>query len=166
MTAIHYLHEHENGPIAHGDVQPANLLVLPDGTAKLGNFTSSFQYFSGQPMSPGMLSTTVSIPQRSPLYCDPDYYRPSDGTKPALPTLAGDIWSFGTVFLSSYSDKFFHKNPDHHTRQLSEGMLPYDSEECLGLDEGIINTLRSILVLEPAGRPSAQAVLVRVVEGL
>ncbi|KEP47386.1 tyrosine kinase catalytic domain protein, partial [Rhizoctonia solani 123E] len=100
VTAIVYLHEHENGSIAHGDIQPANILVLPDGTAKLGNFTCSFQYLSGQPTSPEILSTTVSTPERSPLYCDPNYYQQSGGSRLVVPTLAGDIWSFGTVVLS------------------------------------------------------------------
>ncbi|CAE6454146.1 unnamed protein product [Rhizoctonia solani] len=164
MTAIAYLHKHENGSIAHGDIQPANILVLPDGSARLGNFTCSFQYLSGLPTSPGVLSTTVSTPQRSPIYCDPDYYRQGDGTRPVLPTIAGDIWSFGIVVLSSYSDKFLYKNHNDHVLQLSKGNLPFGLEEYSGLDGRIITLLHSILVLEPANRPSAQTVLAHVLK--
>ncbi|KAJ1300910.1 hypothetical protein OPQ81_003335 [Rhizoctonia solani] len=161
-TAIAYLHDHENGSIAHGDIQPANILVLPNGTAKLGNFTCSFQYLSGQPTSPGILSTTLSTPQRSPLYCDPYHHQQINSVGFALPTLAGDIWSYGIVVLSSFSDKFFHKDPDTHISQLSEGQLPYNSEECLGLDEEIILVLRSALAFEPADRADARTVLTHV----
>ncbi|KAG8689297.1 hypothetical protein FRC11_003308 [Ceratobasidium sp. 423] len=141
-----------------------NILVLSDGTAKLGNFTCSFQYFSGQPTSPIILSTTASTPRRSPLYCDPYYCHQNDSTRLVLPTLAGDIWNFGIVALSSFSDRFLHKNPDDHILQLSEGKLPCDSEECSELDGQIITVLRSVLAIEPADRPSAQTVLNHVFE--
>ncbi|CAE7227874.1 unnamed protein product [Rhizoctonia solani] len=155
INAIVYLHEHENGAIAHGDIHPENVLVLPDGTAKLTNFTCSFQYVNGQPTSPNILSTTISTPQRPTVYCDPGSYWQIDGTGLVLPTLAGDIWSFGVVALSSYSDKFLHKNHNDH---LSKGRLPLDLEEYSELDERMITLLRPMLVPEPANRPSARTV--------
>ncbi|CUA69946.1 hypothetical protein RSOLAG22IIIB_14159 [Rhizoctonia solani] len=164
MTAIVYLHGHENGSIAHGDIQPANILVLPDGTAKLGNFTCAFQYLSEQPTSSGILSTTVSTPQRPPIYCDPDYYQKRDDTGMMVPTLAGDIWSYGMVVLSSYSEKFLHKNHNDHILQLSEGKLTFDLGEYSELDEEIITLLRSLLVYEPSDRPSARTTLENVLQ--
>ncbi|KAJ1305687.1 hypothetical protein OPQ81_010425 [Rhizoctonia solani] len=50
-SAPSYLHEHTGGSIAHGDVHPKNIFVLPDGRAKLANFTCAFQYISTQPTS-------------------------------------------------------------------------------------------------------------------
>ncbi|CAE6464737.1 unnamed protein product [Rhizoctonia solani] len=137
----------------------ANIFVLSNGTAKLTNFTSSFQYTSGQPTSPAILSTMDSTPQRSPLYWDPCYLPQIDGVKPTLPTLAGDVWSTGMTILSSFSENFFRKSPDVHVSEISSGKLPYESDEALGLEENISTLLRSILVLEPVGRPSVWTVL-------
>ncbi|EUC54696.1 kinase domain protein [Rhizoctonia solani AG-3 Rhs1AP] len=50
-SAITYLHGHINGGIAHGDIQPMNIFILPGGKVKLVNFTCAFQYISGQPTS-------------------------------------------------------------------------------------------------------------------
>ncbi|QRW25626.1 Tyrosine kinase specific for activated [Rhizoctonia solani] len=99
-SALVYLHEHADGPIAHGDIKPENIYVLPNGSAKLANFTCSFQYISGQASSSGHLSSTITISERSSLYCAPEYYNRGSGNERIFPTFFGDIWSFGTVTLS------------------------------------------------------------------
>ncbi|KAH7322359.1 kinase-like domain-containing protein [Rhizoctonia solani] len=93
--AVTYLHEHSGGSIAHGDIQPANIFVLPDGKAKLANFTCAFQYISGQLKSSLQWSEVASTPSRPSLYCSPEFRDPF-----LFPTLAGDVWSFGVVVLA------------------------------------------------------------------
>ncbi|CAE6391376.1 unnamed protein product [Rhizoctonia solani] len=94
-SAITYLHQHTGGSISHGDIQPANIFVLPGGGAKLANFSCAFQYISEQPESPRRWSEVISVPLQPSLYCSPE-----SRNLFAFPTLAGDIWSFGAVILS------------------------------------------------------------------
>ncbi|CAE6500714.1 unnamed protein product [Rhizoctonia solani] len=94
-SAITYLHGHTNGGIAHGDVQPANIFILPNGKVELANFTCAFQYVLGQPTSSRRLSETIVVPVQPSLYSSPESRDPLQ-----FPTLAGDVWSFGVVVLS------------------------------------------------------------------
>ncbi|CAE7150927.1 unnamed protein product [Rhizoctonia solani] len=99
-SALTYLHEHENGTIVHGNLQPANIYVLPNGLAKLANFTCSFQYIVGQPTIGRPLSSTISTPLLPSLYLEPQLYDEKPLGHLRLPTTAGDIWSLGTIILS------------------------------------------------------------------
>ncbi|KAJ1305688.1 hypothetical protein OPQ81_010426 [Rhizoctonia solani] len=94
-SALAYLHEHTGGSIAHGNIQPANIFVLPNGRAKLTNFTCAFQYIPSLSATTSQLSVAVSVPPKPSLYCSPESLDPLQ-----FPTLAGDVWSFGAVVLS------------------------------------------------------------------
>ncbi|CAE7212035.1 unnamed protein product [Rhizoctonia solani] len=156
-SAITYLHEHNAGSIAHGDIQPANIFVLSNGRAKLANFTCAFQYISGPPVSPRHLSGAISVPPQPSLYSSPESRDPL-----AFPSLAGDVWSFGTTILSSFSSRFRATKPDHHALQLERGILPVDSQEVgAECDAQILPLLRSMIVFEPANRPLMSSILTR-----
>lgn len=161
-SAIVYLHEHVNGAIAHGDVQPGNIFVLPDGRAKLANFTCSFQYIVGQPTSRSPLSAVISIPRLPSLYSGPEYYQERADDHVPLPTVASDIWSFGSVMLSTFSEEFRNKAPSEHIAQLMASVAPCDSVDNSALEDRVLALIRPVLVYEPSHRPSARDVLNRI----
>ncbi|CUA78014.1 MAP3K epsilon protein kinase 1 [Rhizoctonia solani] len=100
VEAIAYLHGHPNGPIAHGNIQPANIFVLSSGRAKLTNFSCAFQYIVTDPNNHISLSAMAGAPQLPSLYCSPEQHTESGKDRIFLPTLAADIWSFGSTALS------------------------------------------------------------------
>jgi hypothetical protein len=88
-----------------------NIFILPDGRAKLMNFTCAFHYIVGQPTGPSSLSSVISTPRQQSIYCDPAHYNEKDKNHIQLPTITGDVWSFGAVMLSvciSWFSSVFH----------------------------------------------------------
>ncbi|CAE6439316.1 unnamed protein product [Rhizoctonia solani] len=156
-SAITYLHEHAGGNITHGDIQPTNIFISPTGSAKLANFTCAFQYTSSQSTSTRQWSEAVSTPVQPSLYISPESRSPF-----AFPTLAGDVWSFGMVILSTFSAHFRSIDPEHYTLGLARGVVPLDLEEVTrDCDVRVLPLLRELLVLEPASRPVMSSVLSR-----
>ncbi|CAE6534900.1 unnamed protein product [Rhizoctonia solani] len=157
--ALRYLHEHENSAIVHGDIQPANIYVLPNGQAKLTNFTCAFQYIVGQPTVGKPLSSTVSTPLLPSLFFEPQCYdeKPQDHLR--LPTMAGDIWSLGSIILSMFTSTFRYQRPDIYSAQICQGVSPCEFHELSVDDHRVSSLVLSMLAYEPSKRPSAAFVL-------
>ncbi|CAE6534680.1 unnamed protein product [Rhizoctonia solani] len=154
-SAITYLHEHSGGNICHGDIQPENIFVLSDGRAKLANFTCAFQYISGQPTSTRRWSEAISAPPQPSLYLSLESRDPF-----AFPTLAGDVWSFGSVVLCLYSVGFRSTDLEHYAAQLDAGVSPLDLQGVKATcDARVLPLLSKILVFEPSNRPAMAYVL-------
>ncbi|CUA73543.1 proto-oncogene tyrosine-protein kinase ROS [Rhizoctonia solani] len=153
--AIAYLHEHTGGSISHGEIQPANIFILNNGRAKLAHFTCAFQYTSGLPKTSHRLSEAISVPFRPSLYCSPESQDPL-----AFPTLAGDVWSFGALILSSFSIQFRGMDPRSYEQHLSRGISPLDlpeiSSDC---DVRVFPVIQNMLAYEPSNRPLMSSVL-------
>ncbi|KAJ1299452.1 hypothetical protein OPQ81_009117 [Rhizoctonia solani] len=158
-SAIRYLHDHENGAIAHGDIQPANIYVLLDGQAKLTNFTCAFQYILGQPTVGRPLSSIISTPLLPSLYFEPQYYNEKLQDRLRLPTTAGDIWSLGTIILSLFTSTFRQQNPDVYSTQIRQGVSPCDMHQLPYGDHRVSSLVRSMLAYECSERPSARTIL-------
>ncbi|KAB5591095.1 Pkinase domain-containing protein [Ceratobasidium theobromae] len=160
-TAIVYIHEHISGTIAHGDIHPKNISLLPDGKAKLTNFSCAFQYIVGQPTGAGptSLSSAIATPQPISLYSDPEREREKKGSRVSPPTTTGDVWSFGTVILATFIENFRNKSLEDHAKQLIAGVSPCDAEDTLALDGRILPLVHPMLALDPSHRPSARAIL-------
>ncbi|CAE6406050.1 unnamed protein product [Rhizoctonia solani] len=157
-SALRYLHEHENSTIVHGDIQPANILVLPNGQAKLTNFTCAFQYVNGQPTVGKPLSSTISTPLLPSLYFEPQSYeKPPDSLR--LPTTTGDIWSLGSIMLSIFAGTFRFQRPDIYSTQIRQGASPCDLHGLSAGSHQVSSLIRSMLTYEPSKRPSAALVL-------
>ncbi|CAE6531221.1 unnamed protein product [Rhizoctonia solani] len=159
IEAIVYLHDHPNGSIAHGDIQPANIFVLPSGRAKLTNFSCAFQYIVTHPNRHMSLSSMGAGPVLPSLYGSPEQHEGADKDKIFLPTLASDIWSFGSVVLSAFSIAFRHQDPESHAAELTTGAFSYRLEDALGVNRWAEELIDSVLVLDPAGRQTARAVM-------
>ncbi|CAE6439293.1 unnamed protein product [Rhizoctonia solani] len=160
-SAIMYLHEHKNGSIAHGNICPPNIYILPEGRAKLTNFTCSFQYISGNPTSSVQWSEAVASPLQPSLYCSPESrITPTSELELSLPTLGGDVWSFGAVMLRSFSALFGGVNPNDYVSHLDANNSPLDlpgvRTDC---DPRVLELLRATLILELSDRPSISTVL-------
>ncbi|CAE6420901.1 unnamed protein product [Rhizoctonia solani] len=164
IEAIAYLHDHPNGSIAHGDIQPANIFVLSNGRAKLTNFSCAFQYIVTHPNSHISLSAMASTPLLPSLYCSPEQYAESGEDRIFLPTLATDIWSFGSVILSMFSMDFRHRDPASHVTQFATGTISYELEDTSETYRWTKGLIESMLVLDPARRQKARAVMDTLVE--
>ncbi|ELU42964.1 Pkinase domain-containing protein [Rhizoctonia solani AG-1 IA] len=158
-SAILYLHEHRGGSIAHGDIQPSNIYILSDGRAKLANLTCGFQYISGQPASSSVQqwSEAVSTPPQPSLYSSPESRAPF-----AFPTIAGDVWSFGMVILSTCSPRFRGVDIEQYMDHTASGTPPLELQEAIAdCDDRVLPLLRELLVLEPTSRLAMSLVLPR-----
>ncbi|KDN37965.1 hypothetical protein RSAG8_09816, partial [Rhizoctonia solani AG-8 WAC10335] len=154
-SAIAYLHGHTNGAIAHGDIQPANIFILPGGNVKLANFTCAFQYILGQPTSTRHLPETITVPEQPSLYSSPE-----SRSHFQFPTLAGDVWRLGAVILSSFSARFRRTDINHYILHLGRGNSPLDLKGVLAdCDTRVHEILGTTLMLDPSNRPSASTVL-------
>ncbi|KAG8733955.1 hypothetical protein FRC11_014554 [Ceratobasidium sp. 423] len=152
IEAIVYLHEHPNGSVAHGDIQPANIFVLPNGRAKLTNFSCAFQYIVTHPSRHMSLSSMGAGPVLPSLYGSPEQHEGTGKDRIFLPTLASDIWSFGSVVLGAFSVAFRHKDPTIHAAQLIGGVVSYQLEDTLEVGSWAKGLIDSMLVFDPASR--------------
>ena len=81
------IHIHDKG-IVHGDLNPTNVLISEDGTAKLADFGFARNATSNLPYSGG-----------NPFYMPPEIAK-NEGEAP--PTQKIDLFSFGLVILATY----------------------------------------------------------------
>ncbi|KDN36265.1 hypothetical protein RSAG8_10953, partial [Rhizoctonia solani AG-8 WAC10335] len=159
IEAIAYLHDHPNGSIAHGNIQPANIFLLSKGRAKLTNFSCAFQYVVTHPSSYVSLSAMAAGPLVPSLYCSPEQHAESGKDRIFLPTLATDIWSFGSIVLSMFSMAFRHKDPASHAAQLTAGIISYELDETSETGGWTKRLVESMLLLEPARRQTVRVVM-------
>ncbi|KAJ1300892.1 hypothetical protein OPQ81_003318 [Rhizoctonia solani] len=159
IEALTYLHDHPNGSIAHGNIQPANIFVLPNGRAKLTNFSCAFQYIVTHPNSHMSLSSMAAGPKLPSLYCSPEQHEEADKERIFLPTLLGDIWSFGSVVLSMFSAAFRDKDPASHAAQLMAGVVSYQLDDAPEMDSWTKPLIDSTLVLDASQRRTARSVM-------
>ncbi|CEL54066.1 hypothetical protein RSOLAG1IB_06775 [Rhizoctonia solani AG-1 IB] len=163
-SALTYLHEHKNGSIAHGNICPPSIYILPDGRAKLTHFTCAFQYISGNPSSSAQRPEAASSTATA---AHPSFYRsPESRTTPdsesglVFPTLAGDVWGFGAVMLRSFSALFGEMDSQDDVLRLGADNSPLDlpgvTANC---DPRTLAMLQSTLTLDPFNRPSISTVL-------
>ncbi|KAF8702092.1 hypothetical protein RHS03_06453, partial [Rhizoctonia solani] len=140
-------------------IQISNIYILSDGRAKLTNLTCGFQYISGQPASSSVQqwSEAVSTPPQPSLYSSPESRTPF-----AFPTIAGDVWSFGMVILSTCSPRFRGVGVEKYMDHTAGGAPPLELQEAIAdCDDRALPLLRELLVLEPTSRPAMSLVLPR-----
>ncbi|KAG6328311.1 hypothetical protein ID866_10778 [Astraeus odoratus] len=100
---LHYLHNHEDGPIVHGDLRGRNVLVANDGRAILGDFGLSSLFETS-------FDTSVAAPIRPTIR----WMAPEDIENFGNPTTASDVWAFGMTAL----ELFTRQAPFHEIQSL------------------------------------------------
>lgn len=102
-SGLNYLHNHESGPICHGDLRGRNVLVSKDGCAVLSDFSLSSLIESS-------FDTSAAAPIRPTLrWMPPEEIRGCEN-----PTTASDVWAFGMTAL----ELFTRSPPFHEIRSL------------------------------------------------
>ena len=94
---LHYAHDHQDGVI-HQDVKPANVLMLPDGTAKITDFGLAKARGTAEEVAAGngKRSILVSAGGMTPAYCSPE-----QANKQPL-SRKTDIWSWAVSVLEMF----------------------------------------------------------------
>ncbi len=95
-------HAHEQG-LVHQDIKPANILLTPEGIAKVTDFgLAKARAATGeQTVHGGRQSILVSSGGHTPAYCSPE-----QANKQPL-TRRTDIWSFGLCILEMFAGEVF-----------------------------------------------------------
>ncbi|HBJ84732.1 MAG TPA: hypothetical protein DDZ88_12850 [Verrucomicrobiales bacterium] len=96
QTAWGLQHAHENG-LVHQDVKPANVLMMPDGTAKVSDFGLACARKSpGAQHARARRGHSILVPGSG--YLTPEYASPEQFRGDPL-TLKSDIWSWAVMIL-------------------------------------------------------------------
>ena len=95
---LHYAHEHEEGLI-HQDVKPANLLLTPDGVAKVSDFgLAKARAAAGEVVEAGRdQSILVSWGGMTPAYCSPEQANKENLSRKT------DLWSWAVSVLEMFT---------------------------------------------------------------
>lgn len=97
-----YLHNHSSGPIVHGNLKGANILISDDGRALLHDFEHSL-----------LRNFSFSLPISGPRGGTPNWMAPEVFAKFDVSTEA-DVWAFGMTCL----ELFVRKIPFHDVRNV------------------------------------------------
>lgn len=146
-------HAHQNGWI-HRDVKPGNILVTPDGKAKLSDLGLA------GPLAEG--GKTVVDPCYNRIAGTADYLCPDQVRNPRDPTPAWDVYSLGCTLYYAVTGKV--PFPGGTTAEKAKAhceQMPLDPRRLVsGLSDTFVDVLISMLAKDPQDRlPNARAVI-------
>ena len=129
--------------VAHRDLKPSNILIDAYGRVKLADFGLSI-YVSSRVMQHSCCGTLI-------------YTAPEVLEKKVNSPFAADIWSLGVLFLVMAQGKgpWRAKDPHQVEELVKTGQYWIDPS----VDERIRDLIQFMLVMNPAKRPTIQAVL-------
>jgi WD40 repeat protein len=146
-------HAHAAG-LVHQDVKPANVMLDPDGTAKVTDFGLARATQPDADVPAG-----VSFAGMTREYGSPEQADAVAGRAGVRITAASDVWSWGVTVLEMFNG----------TRPTSFGQAAGDAltvllDEGLRLPEPVIVLLRDCFADDPARRPTAVDVAAQVID--
>ncbi|KAL4071489.1 kinase-like domain-containing protein [Scleroderma yunnanense] len=100
-SGLNYLHNHEKGPIFHGDLRGRNVLVSKDGHALLSDFSLSL-----------LIDASFDTSAAAPIHPTLRWMPPEEIQGCENPTVSSDVWSFGMTAL-----ELFTRAPPFHEIQ-------------------------------------------------
>jgi len=157
QTAEGLAYAHAQG-IVHRDVKPGNVLVAPDGEAKLSDLG-----LAGSLAGP-LAGEAEKDPRYGKIVGTADYLSPDQVSNPWIPTPAWDIYSLGCTLYYAVTGKvpFPGGTTADKTRAHSE-LRPLDPRRLNPrLSAGFVEVMADMMAKDPAERiVSAQEVVVR-----
>ncbi|GAA4590545.1 WD40 repeat protein/serine/threonine protein kinase [Actinoplanes octamycinicus] len=154
QTAWGLAHAHATG-LVHRDVKPANVMLEPDGTAKVTDFGLARATILDEPR-PASLPPTTSHGGLTPAYCSPEQAAIAYGDSGVPLTTATDIWSWGLSVL----EMFAGRHPTRYgqaAREALDALLDSDSPPRVAIPPAVLTELRRCFADEPADRPAEPA---------
>lgn len=153
QTAWGLAHAHEAG-LVHQDVKPANVMLEPDGTAKVTDFGLATARQPDQDAPPG-----VSVAGMTREYCSPEQAEAVAGRAGVRITAASDVWSWGVTVLEMVNGE----RPTHFGQAAGDALAVLLAEG-LRLPDPVTELLRACFADDPGQRPTAPDVAARLVD--
>jgi len=140
LSAINECHEKN---VSHQDIKPSNVLIDAYGRAKLADFG---------------LSKNIDMMVKSSRFCGSlPYLAPEVVLKQKHDPFKADIWSLGITFyvMAFGKSPWNAKSEDNLLKQIMRGDVTYPDYP----NELLVEFLKSILIINPDDRHSAQELL-------
>ncbi|TDD74227.1 protein kinase [Actinomadura darangshiensis] len=154
QTAWGLTHAHEAG-LVHQDVKSANVMLEPDGTAKVTDFglaKARAASEGGETARPPDLPATVSYGGMTREYCSPEQAAAAAGARGVRLTAATDVWSWAVTVL----EMFAGRPPSHHGQAAGEAMevILRTGGTRAPVPPAVAALLRRCFADDPAARPA------------
>ncbi len=146
-------HAHQRG-IVHRDVKPGNVLVTPEGEAKLSDLG----------LAGSMYATADDDPRYGKIVGTADYLSPDHINSPFNPTPAWDIYSLGCTLYYAVTGKVpFPGGTTSDKARAHLEMKPLDPRRLnTQLTDRFVDVIADMMAKDPAERiPTAEAVAMR-----
>ncbi|WP_433232143.1 protein kinase domain-containing protein [Actinomadura formosensis] len=153
QTAWGLEHAHEAG-LVHQDVKSANVMLEPDGTAKVTDFglaKARAATGNSEATRPADHPETVSFGGMTRAYCSPEQAAAAAGARGIRLTTATDVWSWAVTVLEMFAGRLPSRR-GQAARQALEAVL--DDDTPVPIPPAMVTVLRRCLTEDPAARPA------------
>jgi serine/threonine protein kinase len=153
QAAVGLQHAHDKGLI-HRDVKPGNILVTPDGKAKVSDLG----------LAGFLMSTAEEDPRKTKIVGTADYISPEQITSPESVTPASDVYSLGCTLYYSITGKvpFPGGTTKDKARRHCEETPWHPRRFNNSVDDEFVDLIADMMEKTPANRvPTAEEVAAR-----